>query len=53
MKIYEKTHDIMNAIMHKRMKIGCEKLVQDAINDCAVPASRNYIKRNYTKNTQQ
>ena len=53
-KIYEKkTRDVMNAAMHKRTKIGCEKLVQDAINDCAVPAIRNYIKRNYTKNTQQ
>ncbi|PKY39722.1 hypothetical protein RhiirA4_440230 [Rhizophagus irregularis] len=47
------TRDVMNAAMHKRTKIGCEKLVQDAINDCSVPAVRNYIKRNYTKNTQQ
>jgi hypothetical protein len=54
MKIYEKkTRDVMNAAMHKRTKIGCEKLVQDAVNDCAVPAVRNYIKRNYMKNTQQ
>jgi len=53
-KIYEKkTRDVMNAAMHKKMKIGCEKLVQDAINNCAVPAIQNYIKRNYMKNTQQ
>src|SRR4051812_30156404 len=53
-KIYEKKpRDIMNVAMHKRTKIGCEKLVQDAINNCAIPAIRNYIKRNYMKNTQQ
>jgi hypothetical protein len=53
-KIYDKkTRDIMNAAMHKRTKIGCEKLVQDAINNCEVPAIQNYIKRNYIKNTQQ
>ena len=43
----------MNAAMHKRTKIGCEKLIQDAINDCTIPAVQNYIKRNYMKNTQQ
>ncbi|CAB5203214.1 unnamed protein product [Rhizophagus irregularis] len=53
-KIYEKqTRNVMNAAMHKRTKIGCEKLVQDAINDCPVPAIQNYIKRNFMKNTQQ
>ncbi|GBC44021.2 hypothetical protein GLOIN_2v1789013 [Rhizophagus irregularis DAOM 181602=DAOM 197198] len=53
-KIYEKqTRDVMNAAMHKRTKIVCEKLVQDAINDCPVPAIQNYIKRNFMKNTQQ
>src|SRR5688572_20189725 len=53
-KIYDKkTRDIMNAAMHKRTKIGCKKLVQDAINNCPVPAVKNYIKRNYMKNTQQ
>src|SRR2546421_6264450 len=43
----------MNAAMHKRTKIGCEKLIQDAINDCTIPTIRNYIQRNYAKNTQQ
>ena len=43
----------MNAAMHKRTKIGCEKLIQDAINGCTVPAIQSYIKRNYMKNTQQ
>ncbi|CAB4432297.1 unnamed protein product [Rhizophagus irregularis] len=53
-KIYEKqTRDVMNAAMHKRTKIGCEKLVQDAINDCPVLTIQNYIKRNFMKNTQQ
>ena len=51
-KIYKKkTRNTMNAAMHKRTMIGCNKLVQDAINNCAVPAIRNYIKRNYIKNT--
>ncbi|RHZ83977.1 hypothetical protein Glove_86g243 [Diversispora epigaea] len=36
-KIYDKkTRNIMNAAMHKRTKIGCEKLIQEAINNCAV-----------------
>ncbi|GES97801.1 hypothetical protein GLOIN_2v1777773 [Rhizophagus clarus] len=53
-KIYDKkTRDIMNAAMHKRTKVGCEKLVQDAINGCAISAIRNYIQQNYAKNTQQ
>lgn len=53
-KIYDKkTRDIMNAAMHKRMKVGCEKLVQDAINGYAISAIQNYIQRNYAKNTQQ
>jgi hypothetical protein len=54
LKIYEKkTHDVMIAAMHKRTKIGCEKLIQDAINNCTVPTIQNYIRRNYMKNTQQ
>jgi hypothetical protein len=53
-RIYDKkTRDIMIAAMHKRTRIGCEQLVQDAINKCAVPAIQNYIKRNYMKNTQK
>jgi len=43
----------MIAVMHKRTKIGCEQLVQNAINKCPIPAIQNYIKRNYLKNTQQ
>jgi hypothetical protein len=43
----------MNAAIHKRTKVGCENLVQEAISNCAVPAIQNYIKRNYIKNTQQ
>src|SRR5438270_12084671 len=54
MRIYDKkTRDVMIAAMHKRIKIGCEQLVQGAINKCPIPAIQNYIKRNYTKNTQQ
>ena len=53
-KIYEKkTRDVMVAAMYKRTKIGCEQLVQDAVENCTVPAIQNYIKRNYMKNTQQ
>ena len=43
-KIYEKeTRNIMIAAMHKRIKIGCENLIQDAINNCTIPkvACRN------------
>ena len=43
----------MVAAMHKRTKIGCEGLVQDAINRCSVPTIQNYIKRNYAKNTEK
>ena len=43
----------MIAAMHKRTKIGCESLIQDAINHCPVPSIQNYIKRNYTKNTEK
>jgi hypothetical protein len=43
----------MIAAMHKRTKIGCEKLIQEAINNCPVPTIQNYIRRNYMRNTQQ
>ncbi|POG67678.1 hypothetical protein GLOIN_2v1481403 [Rhizophagus irregularis DAOM 181602=DAOM 197198] len=49
----KKTRDTMIEAMHKRTKIGCENLVQDAINHCSVPYIQNYIKRNYTKNTEK
>lgn len=53
-KIYDKkTRDSMIAAMHKKTKIGCEKLIEDAVNSCPVPAIKNYIKRNYMKNTSQ
>ena len=53
-KIYDKKmRDIMIAAMHKRTKIGCEKLIQNAIDTCPIPAIKNYIKRNYMKNTLQ
>jgi hypothetical protein len=53
-KIHEKkTRDVMIAAMHKRTKIGCEKLIQNAINNCKVPTIQNYIRRNYMKNIQQ
>ncbi|PKY34821.1 hypothetical protein RhiirB3_476066 [Rhizophagus irregularis] len=39
--------------MHKRTRIGCEKLTQEAINNCPVPTIQNYIRRNYMRNTQQ
>ena len=43
----------MIVVMHKRTKIGCEQLVQSAINKYSVLTIQNYIKRNYSKNTQQ
>ncbi|PKK39102.1 hypothetical protein RhiirC2_805484 [Rhizophagus irregularis] len=53
-KIYdEKTRDVMVAAMHKRTKIGCEKLIQEAIDNCTVSSVQNYIKRNYMKNTER
>ncbi|CAB4483520.1 unnamed protein product [Rhizophagus irregularis] len=53
-KIYDKkTHDVMVAAMHKRTKIGCEKLIQEAIDNCTVSSIQNYIKRNYMKNTER
>ena len=35
---------VLVGTMHKRTKIGCEKLLQDAIDSCPVPAIKNYIK---------
>ncbi|CAB5153416.1 unnamed protein product [Rhizophagus irregularis] len=39
--------------MHKRTKIGCEKLIQEVIDNCTVSSVQNYIKRNYMKNTER
>ena len=53
-RIHEKkTRDIMIAAMHKRTKIRCKNLVQNAINNCSVLSIQNYIKRNYAKNTEK
>ena len=53
-KIYDKkTRDLMVAAMHKRTKIGCERLIQDAIDSCPISIIKNYIQRNYKNNTQQ
>jgi transposase-like protein len=53
-KIYDKkTRQKMTHAMHKRTKIGCEDLVQQAINECSITTIKNYITRNYTKNMHQ
>ncbi len=43
----------MVAAMYKRTKIGCEKFMQDAINNYIILAIQNYIKKNYINNIQQ
>ncbi|GBB95980.1 hypothetical protein RclHR1_02660001, partial [Rhizophagus clarus] len=53
-KIYDKkTRQKMIHAMHKRTKIGCKDLVQQAINECSIMTIKNYITRNYTKNIYQ
>ncbi|RHZ57021.1 hypothetical protein Glove_395g66 [Diversispora epigaea] len=53
-KIYEvKTRQKMIQAMYKRTKIGCEDLIQQAINECPVPTIKQYISRYYKKNNQQ
>ena len=53
-RIHEKkARDTMITAMHKRTKIECKSLIQDAINHCSVPSVQNYIKRNYAKNTEK
>lgn len=53
-KIYDKKmRQKMIHAMHKRTKIGCEDLVQQAINECSITTIKNYITRNYTKNIHQ
>ena len=39
--------------MHKRIKIGCIDFVQQVINECSNPTIKQYILRNYVKNTYQ
>jgi hypothetical protein len=38
--------------MHKRTRIGCEDIIQQAISQCPVPTIQQYIVRNYQKNTR-
>ena len=53
-KIYHpKTREKMILAMHKRIQIGCEEIIQQAINRCPVPAVQQYIARNYQTNTQR
>lgn len=39
--------------MYKWTQIGCEALIQQAINECPVPAIQQYISRYYNKNTHR
>ncbi|RHZ85584.1 hypothetical protein Glove_64g118 [Diversispora epigaea] len=53
-KIYEvKTRQKMIQAMHKLTRIGCEALIQQAIEECPVPTIKQYIKRYYVKNNHQ
>ncbi|RHZ57425.1 hypothetical protein Glove_388g20 [Diversispora epigaea] len=53
-KIYEvKTRQKMIQAMHKWTRIGCEALIQQAIEECPVPTIKQYIKRYYVKNNHQ
>ncbi|KAF9998378.1 hypothetical protein BGZ80_006797 [Entomortierella chlamydospora] len=48
-----KTRNKMIAAMHKKTKIGCNQLIQEAIRTCPLQTTVNYIKRNYSKNTEK
>ena len=39
--------------MYKKTEISCENLIQQAINKCSNPIIKQYILRNYVKNTHQ
>ncbi|GES99088.1 hypothetical protein GLOIN_2v1777773 [Rhizophagus clarus] len=53
-KIYDsKTWQKMIQAMHKITKVGCESIIQQAIDECPVPTIKQYIKRNFMKNTHQ
>ena len=53
-KIYEtKVRRKMIHVLHKITKIGCDELIQQAIDECQVPTIKKYILRNYIKNTNQ
>ncbi|PKC57479.1 hypothetical protein RhiirA1_472440 [Rhizophagus irregularis] len=50
----EQECEVILCVVHiMRTKIGCEKLIQEAIDNCAVSSIQNYIKRNYMKNTER
>ena len=46
------TREKMLLAMHKRTRIGCEDVIQQAISQCPVPSIQQYIIRNYQTNTQ-
>ena len=53
-KIYDKKiQQKMIHAMHKRTRIGCVDIVQQAINECPNLTIKQYILRNYVKNTHQ
>ena len=43
----------MIEVIHKRTKINCENLVQQAINEYSNSIIKQYISKNYVKNTYQ
>jgi hypothetical protein len=53
-RIYHvKTREKMTLAMHKRTRIGCEELIQQAINTCPVQEVARYILRNCQKDTHR
>ncbi|RHZ80577.1 hypothetical protein Glove_134g166 [Diversispora epigaea] len=53
-KIYEtKVRRKIIHALHKITKIGCDELIQQAIDECQAPTVKQYILRNYIKNTNQ
>jgi hypothetical protein len=50
---HEEARNKMLLAMHKRTKIGCEQMVQQAIAACDAGFVKNYIMRNWTKNTEK
>ncbi|RHZ51825.1 hypothetical protein Glove_469g15 [Diversispora epigaea] len=53
-KIYEtKVRRKMIHALHKITKISCDELIQQAIDECQAPTVKQYILRNYIKNTNQ
>ncbi|RIB24864.1 hypothetical protein C2G38_2167451 [Gigaspora rosea] len=53
-RIYDNnTRQKMMRAVYKRTRIGCEALIQQAINECPVPAIKQYISKKYAKNSHQ